>query len=85
MCSDVCREYRRGTGREVSEDFPYWEPCHVILLGNGIMGWANIGGDVDQVNGPRVTSDRCVSVSPVLLVQVGNGHSEERTARHLRV
>jgi kynurenine formamidase len=55
MCSDVCREYRRGTGREVSEDFPYWEPCHVILLGNGIMGWANIGGDVDQVNGPRVT------------------------------
>jgi kynurenine formamidase len=52
---DVCAEYKQETGREVKEDFPLWEPCHKILLGNGIMGWENVGGDLDQVNGMRVT------------------------------
>jgi kynurenine formamidase len=52
---DVCEEYKQETGREVIEDFPEWEPCHKILLGNGIMGWENVGGDLDQVNGKRVT------------------------------
>lgn len=52
---DVCEEYRKETGREVIEDFPLWEPCHKILLGNGIMGWENVGGDLDEVNGKRVT------------------------------
>ncbi len=37
------------------EDFPYWEPCHKILLCNGVMGWENVGGDLDQVVGMRVT------------------------------
>jgi len=55
MRPDVCEEYKRETGREVIEDFPYWEPCHKIILGNGIMGWENVGGDVDQVNGMRMT------------------------------
>jgi kynurenine formamidase len=54
MHADVCKEYKRETGREVIEDFPYWEPCHKILLGNAIMGWENIGGDIDEVNGIRV-------------------------------
>jgi len=55
MRADVCEEYKRETGREFIEDFPYWEPCHKIILGNGLMGWENVGGDVDQVNGMRVT------------------------------
>ena len=52
---DVCAEYKKETGRDVIEDFPLWEPCHKILLGNGIMGWENVGGDLDQVTGKRVT------------------------------
>jgi kynurenine formamidase len=55
LLPDVCEEYRRETGREVIEDFPEWEPCHRLLLGNGIMGWENVGGDIDEVVGRRVT------------------------------
>jgi kynurenine formamidase len=55
MRQNVCKEYKRGTGREVIEDFHCWEPCHKILLGNGIMGWENVIGDVDEINGMRVT------------------------------
>jgi len=55
LLPDVCAEYKRETGREVIEDFPFWEPCHNLLLGNGIMGWENVGGDLDQVVGMRVT------------------------------
>ncbi len=52
---DVCKEYKKEKGRDVIEDFPEWEPCHRLLLGNGIMGWENVGGDIDQVTGKRVT------------------------------
>jgi kynurenine formamidase len=52
---DVCAEYKRQTGRDVIKDFPHWEPCHRLLLGNGIMGWENVGGDIDMVTGKRVT------------------------------
>jgi kynurenine formamidase len=52
---DVCDEYKKEIGRDVLEDFPHWEPCHRLLLENGIMGWENVGGDIDQVNGKRVT------------------------------
>jgi kynurenine formamidase len=45
----------RETGHEVLEDFPYWEPCHNLLLRNGIMGYENVGGDLDQLVGKRVT------------------------------
>lgn len=55
MRPDVCKEYKRGTGREVIEDFPYREIYHKILVGDGITGWENVGGDVDEVNGMRVT------------------------------
>jgi kynurenine formamidase len=55
LLPDVCEEYKRERGREVIEDFPEWEPCHRLLLGNGIMGWENVGGDIDQVVGKRVT------------------------------
>jgi kynurenine formamidase len=52
---DVCAEYKKETGRDVIKDFPEWEPCHRLLLGNGIMGWENVGGDIDMVTGKRVT------------------------------
>lgn len=55
LLPDVCEEYKQETGRDVKEDFPYWEPCHRALLGNGIMGWENVGGDIEQVVGMRVT------------------------------
>jgi kynurenine formamidase len=55
LLPDVCEEYKKETGREAGEDFPEWEPCHRLLLGNGIMGWENVGGDIDKVVGKRVT------------------------------
>ncbi len=55
LLPDVCEEYKTEIGREVIEDFPEWEPCHRVLLGNGIMGWENVGGDIDKVVGKRVT------------------------------
>jgi len=51
----VCEEYKQETGRDVLEDFPEWEPCHRQLLSNGIIGFENVGGDLDAVTGRRVT------------------------------
>ena len=49
-------EYREWSGgREVIEDFPLWEPCHRAILGAGICGIENVGGDVDKVTGKRCT------------------------------
>lgn len=52
---DVCAEYEKETGIPVSEAFPEWEPCHNLLMKNGIMGWENVGGDIEMVLGKRVT------------------------------
>jgi kynurenine formamidase len=30
-----------------------WEPCHKLMLGNGIVGVENLGGDLDKVRGKR--------------------------------
>ncbi|MEM2544402.1 MAG: cyclase family protein [Nitrososphaerota archaeon] len=46
-------EYKKETGRDVREDFPYWEPCHRLLFTHGIVGWENVGGDIDKVTGKR--------------------------------
>lgn len=51
----VIDEYREWCGRELADDFPEWEPCHRQLLGNGIVGFENVGGDLDKVTGKRVT------------------------------
>ena len=51
----ACAEYEAETGRTVLEDFPEWEPCHRHLLSNGIIGFENVGGDIDAVTGKRVT------------------------------
>jgi kynurenine formamidase len=55
LVPEVIDEYRELTGREVSDDFPLWEPCHRHLLGNGIVGFENVGGQIDEVTGKRVT------------------------------
>ena len=52
---DVCAEYKRVTGHDVLQDFPEWEPCHNLLLRNDIMGYENVGGDLDKVTGKRCT------------------------------
>lgn len=52
---DICAEYEAETGRKVADDFPGWEPCHNLILGNGILGWENVGGDIAKVVGKRVT------------------------------
>jgi len=49
------RSTRKRPGGKSLRISPTGEPCHKILLGNGIMGWENVGGDVDEVNGMRVT------------------------------
>jgi kynurenine formamidase len=48
-------EYKEYTGRDAADDFPEWEPCHRALLGNGIVGFENVGGQIDEVTGKRVT------------------------------
>jgi kynurenine formamidase len=51
----ACQEYRETTGHDVLEDFPLWEPCHRALLSHGIVGFENVGGEIDAVTGKRVT------------------------------
>jgi kynurenine formamidase len=42
-------------GRTWDQDFPEWEPVHLKLFQNGIMGIENVGGELDAVTGKRVT------------------------------
>jgi kynurenine formamidase len=49
------REYKEETGRDPAIEFPIYEPAHMILLGNGVVGIESAGGDMDQVTGQRVT------------------------------
>ena len=49
------RLWAHATGKKVAEEFALWEPCHRQLLGNGIVGFENVGGDIDKVTGKRVT------------------------------
>ncbi|MDT4944756.1 MAG: hypothetical protein QOH14_1489 [Pseudonocardiales bacterium] len=55
LIAGVLEEYKEHTGREASDDFPLWEPCHRHILGNGIVGFENVGGQIDAVTGKRVT------------------------------
>lgn len=49
----LLEEYKKETGRDVYDDFPYWEPCHRILYTHGILGYENVGGEIDKVTGKR--------------------------------
>jgi kynurenine formamidase len=51
----LAAEYREETGHDVMQDFPLWEPSHKILMGNGIPGIENVGGELDAVTGKRCT------------------------------
>lgn len=50
----IVDEYKNLKNRHPDEDFPLYEPCHKILLGNGIAGYENVGGDIEKVVGKRV-------------------------------
>jgi kynurenine formamidase len=47
--------YKKETGRDPKADFPDWNPAHRALLGAGIATIENVGGNVDEVSGKRVT------------------------------
>jgi len=47
--------YRKERGRDTMDDFPLWEPAHRILLTHGIVGYENVGGDIDKATGKRCT------------------------------
>jgi kynurenine formamidase len=51
----ACKEFESETGKAVAEVFDEWEPCHRLLFSNGIVGFENVGGDLDKVTGKRVT------------------------------
>ena len=55
LIPEVNKEYEELTKHTVKQDFPDWEPCHNVLLGNGLVGFENVGGDIDKVTGKRVT------------------------------
>jgi kynurenine formamidase len=50
---ELPRRYRQRTGREVTADFPDWNPAHRLLAKAGIPTIENVGGDVDAVTGQR--------------------------------
>lgn len=51
----LIEEYKKETGREVKDDFPYWEPNHRLLLTHGIPNIECVGGDIDKAVGKRCT------------------------------
>ncbi|HUW64348.1 MAG TPA: cyclase family protein [Spirochaetia bacterium] len=51
----LIEEYKKETGRSPKEDHPDWEPVHTLLLSNNIMGFENVGGDIEMVVGKRCT------------------------------
>ncbi len=51
----LVEEYTQKFGHPPIEDFPEWEPVHTILLENNVMGFENVGGDIDKVTGKRCT------------------------------
>jgi kynurenine formamidase len=55
LIKGVLEDYEAHTGRAACDDFPEWEPCHRAVLGSGIVGFENVGGQIDAVTGKRVT------------------------------
>jgi kynurenine formamidase len=51
----VLEQYKKETGHDVYQDFPYWEPTTRILTSHGIPNWENVGGDIDKALGKRCT------------------------------
>jgi len=56
LIDGIANEYAEHSGgRDITEDFPLWEPCHRHVLGSGAVGFENVGGQIDAVTGKRVT------------------------------
>ena len=52
----LIEEYKQEFGRDPKEDFPDWEAGHkTLMIGGGIPGVENVGGDLDLVTGKRCT------------------------------
>ncbi len=52
----LIEEYKEMFGRDPKEDFPEWEAGHkTLMIGGGIPGIENVGGDLDSVTGKRCT------------------------------
>jgi kynurenine formamidase len=52
----LIQEYKDYTGRDVKDDFPYWEAAHkVLMVKGGIPGVECVGGDLEKVTGKRCT------------------------------
>ncbi len=51
----LIKEYTEMFGHPPIEDFPEWEPVHDVLLRNNVMGFENVGGDIEMVTGKRCT------------------------------
>jgi kynurenine formamidase len=48
------KKYQKAYGMlEASGQPGTWEPCHKLMLGNGIVGIENVGGDLEKVVGKR--------------------------------
>ena len=51
----LIEEYTKEKGHPPIEDLPEWEPVHDMLLRNNIMGFENVGRDIEMVTGKRCT------------------------------
>jgi len=46
--------YNKKFGKlEKAGNWGTWEPCHKLMLGHGIVGVENLGGDLDKVTGKK--------------------------------
>ena len=52
----LIEEYKQEFGRDPKEDFPDWEAGHkTLMIGGGIPGVENVGGDLELITGKRCT------------------------------
>lgn len=52
----LIEEYKEMFGRDPKEDFPDWESGHkTLMIGGGIPGIENVGGELNAVTGKRCT------------------------------
>ena len=52
----LIEEYKAEFGRDPKDDFPDWESGHkTLMIGGGIPGIENVGGDLHAVTGKRCT------------------------------
>ena len=78
----IIPEYKEGKDANPLKDHPEWNAAHVALLKAGIPTIENVGGDIDDVTGKRVTfqgfpwkwleGDACVIRLVALLDPNGN-------------